>query len=136
MGIGRTTYHWPVTPEALYWGPRFFWERYRKPIVITENGLANSDWVALDGKVHDPQRIDFLQRYLLAFRRAIQDGVEARGFFHWSLMDNFEWHEGYKLRFGLVFVDYLTQQRVPKDSAAWYAEVIRTNGAVLGDGVE
>jgi beta-glucosidase len=132
VGIGRTTYHWPVTPEALYWGPRFFWERYRTPIVITENGLANNDWVAMDGKVHDPQRIDFLQRYLLAFRRAIEEGVEARGFFHWSLMDNFEWHEGYKLRFGLVFVDYVTQQRVPKDSAAWYREVIRTNGAVLG----
>ena len=102
IGIGRTTYHWPVTPEALYWGPRFFWEHYRKPIVITENGLANNDWVALDGKVHDPQRIDFLTRYLLAFRRAVQEGVEARGFFHWSLTDNFEWHEGYKLRFGMA----------------------------------
>jgi beta-glucosidase len=130
-GIGRTTYRWPVTPEALYWGPRFFWERYQKPVAITENGLANNDWVALDGKVHDPQRIDFLQRYLLAFRRAIQDGVTARGFFHWSLLDNFEWHEGYQLRFGLVYVDYLTQQRVPKDSAAWYREVIRTHGASL-----
>jgi beta-glucosidase len=128
-GLGRTSYQWPVTPRALYWGPRFFWERYRTPIIVTENGMANNDWVALDGKVHDPQRIDFLSRYIAELGRACDDGADVRGYFQWSLMDNFEWHEGYKLRFGLVYVDYPTQQRIPKDSVWWYREVIASNGA-------
>ena len=131
LGIGRTIYTWPVTPEALYWGPKFFYERYGKPIVITENGLGLSDWVALDGKVHDPQRIDFLDRYISAFRRATDDGVEALGYFQWSFSDNFEWYEGYRFRFGLVHVDYDTQVRTPKDSAYWYQEVAASNGAIL-----
>jgi beta-glucosidase len=131
-GIGRTLYHWPVTPRALYWGPKFAYERYGKPIVITENGLGLSDWVALDGRVHDPQRIDFLDRYLQELRRASEDGVEIAGYFHWSLTDNFEWHEGYKHRFGLIHVDYATQVRTPKDSAHWYSEVIQSNGGTLG----
>jgi beta-glucosidase len=84
--------------------------------------------------VHDPQRIDFLQRYLLALQRAVRDGVDVRGYFHWSIMDNFEWAEGYKHRFGLVHIDYETQRRTLKDSALWYREVIRTNGAVLNNG--
>ena len=126
-------YHWPVTPDALYWGPKFFYERYGKPIVITENGLGLSDWVALDGKVHDPQRIDFLSRYLIALERAMQDGVEVDGYFQWSLMDNFEWQEGYRFRFGLVHVDYQSQKRTPKDSAFWYRELIASNGANLVD---
>ncbi|MCA1596926.1 MAG: family 1 glycosylhydrolase, partial [Chloroflexi bacterium] len=130
-GLARTTYHWPVTPECLYWGPRFFYEHYQKPVVITENGLANNDWVALDGKIHDPQRIDFLQRHLLQLERAHKDGVDVRGFFQWSFMDNFEWDQGYKLRFGLVYVDYQTQERIPKDSAYWYRDVIRSGGAAL-----
>ncbi|MFZ4506416.1 MAG: GH1 family beta-glucosidase [Fimbriimonas sp.] len=130
-GIGRTIYHWPVTPEALYWGPRFFYERYQQPIMITENGLGLSDWVHLDGKVHDPQRIDFLHRYLKEFERAGEDGVAIKGYFQWSFMDNFEWHEGYQHRFGLVHVDYETQARTPKDSAYWYRDVIATNGSDL-----
>jgi beta-glucosidase len=128
LGMGRTIYHWAVTPDALYWGPRFFYERYGKPIVVTENGLGLSDWIALDGKVHDPQRIDFLSRYLLSLERAANDGVQIDGYFQWSLMDNFEWYEGYKFRFGLVHVDYQTQVRTPKDSAYWYREVIKRNG--------
>lgn len=128
LGMGRTIYHWAVTPEALYWGPKFFYERYGKPIVVTENGMGLSDWIALDGKVHDPQRIDFLNRYLKAFERAGDDGVEIEGYFQWSLMDNFEWYEGYKFRFGLVHVDYQTQVRTPKDSAYWYRDVIANNG--------
>lgn len=131
LGIGRTIYHWPVTPECLYWGPRFLYERYKKPIIITENGLGLSDWVALDGKVHDPQRIDFLHRHLQAFARAGNDGVEIAGYFQWSLMDNFEWYEGYRHRFGLVHVDYQTQVRTPKDSAYWYRDVMASNGAGL-----
>jgi beta-glucosidase len=126
-----TAFYWPVTPESLYWGARFHHERYPLPIYITENGLANVDWVALDGKVHDPQRIDFVARYLRALKRAADEGVDVRGYFHWSLMDNFEWGEGYKQRFGLIYVDYQTLQRIPKDSAEWYREVIATNGAGL-----
>jgi beta-glucosidase len=130
-GIGRTIYHWPVTPSALYWGPKFYYERYGKPIVITENGIGLSDWVHLDGKVHDPARIDFLDRYIGEFDRAGEDGVEVKGYFQWSFMDNFEWNEGYKHRFGLVFVDYQTQKRTPKDSAYWYRDLIASNGGSL-----
>jgi len=127
---------WPVTPEALYWGPRFYHERYGLPIIIMENGLSSQDWVSLDGKVHDPQRIDFTQRYLLEFERAGEDGVPIEGYFHWSAFDNFEWAEGYKERFGLIYVDYQTQERILKDSAHWYRTVIESNGATLGAGVE
>ncbi len=130
-GPALTMMNWHLTPEALYWGPRFLHERYKLPIVVTENGLANTDWVALDGKVHDPQRIDFYQRYLREYRRAGEDGTPLLGYFAWSIMDNFEWGFGYSKRFGLVYVDYETQQRIPKDSAWWYKQVIATNGECL-----
>lgn len=126
-----TTMGWNVSPEALRWGPRFLYERYGKPIYITENGMANTDWVARDGKVHDPQRIDFTARYLQQLRQAITDGAEVGGYFYWSIMDNFEWAHGYKQRFGLVHVDYTTQQRTLKDSALWYRDVIACNGKNL-----
>ena len=128
IGYDMTAFKWPVVPESLFWGPKFFWERYKLPIIITENGLSNTDWVALDGKVHDPQRIDFTTRYLRSLYRAIQEGVKVEGYFHWSIMDNFEWAEGYKERFGLIYVDYLTQKRILKDSAYWYQKTIRENG--------
>jgi len=133
VGLGQpiTSYYWPVTPEALRWGPRLFYERYHLPIYITENGLANPDWVSLDGNVHDPQRIDFTCRYLQQLEKAIDEGAEVRGYFHWSLMDNFEWAEGYKHRFGLVYVDFDTLRRIPKDSAAWYRDVIASGGLSL-----
>ncbi|MDX1993736.1 MAG: GH1 family beta-glucosidase [bacterium] len=130
-GHPQTAIRWFVVPECLYWGPRFFWERYQKPIIITENGLSSMDWVALDGKVHDQNRIDYVQRHLLAFSRAGTDGVDIRGYFQWSIMDNFEWAEGYKERFGMVYVDYQTQQRTLKNSAHWYREVIASNGENL-----
>jgi beta-glucosidase len=91
--------------------------------------MANMDWLALDGRVRDPQRIDFLARHLRELARALNDGVDVRGYFHWSIMDNFEWNEGYSQRFGLVYIDYPTGKRVLKDSAYWYKEVIATNGA-------
>ncbi|MEA3395994.1 MAG: GH1 family beta-glucosidase [Chloroflexota bacterium] len=130
-GPPLTMVGWRVTPDALYWGPRFFYERYGLPIVITENGMANCDWVHLDGKVHDPQRIDFFSRYLRAYHRASADGVDVRGYFLWSIMDNFEWALGYQQRFGIIYVDYATQQRILKDSAYWYREVIASNGETL-----
>jgi beta-glucosidase len=122
---------WPVTPEALYWGPKFLYERYKLPIVMTENGMANMDWVHADGQVHDPQRIDYLRRYLLELRRASEDGVPIQGYFQWSILDNFEWGHGYRQRFGLIYVDFATGRRIPKDSARWYSEVIAANGANL-----
>ncbi len=132
-GIGhpRNALNWPIVPESLRWGPRFIHERYRVPVVITENGMTNLDWVHSDGRVHDPQRIDFTRRYLLELRKAIEDGADVRGYFHWSVMDNFEWAEGYKDRFGLIHVDYQTLRRTIKESGRWYAKVIASNGATL-----
>jgi beta-glucosidase len=130
-GKERTDMGWQITPEVLYWGPKFFYERYKLPIVITENGMANCDWKHLDGKVHDPQRIDFLKRYLRQYNLAIEEGVEAKGYFVWSIMDNFEWNFGYEKRFGLIYVDYSNQKRILKDSAYWYKKVIQTNGQIL-----
>ncbi len=130
VGFPRTAINWPVTPECLYWGPKFLYERYKKPIYITENGLSCHDVVSLDKKVHDPNRIDFLARYLHELKRAAEE-VDLRGYFHWSLMDNFEWAKGYTERFGLIYVDYRTQERIFKDSAYWYRDVIRKNGEDL-----
>ncbi len=130
-GSPRTMAGWNVTPGALYWGPRFLQERYGLPILITENGMAGMDWVSLDGRVHDPQRIDYLHRYLKELRRAADDGVEILGYTCWSLTDNLEWASGYDQRFGLVHVDFRTLERTVKDSGRWYADVIRTNGAEL-----
>ena len=131
VGAPITAFDWPVSPEALYWGPRFLHERYGLPMVITENGLSCRDWISTDGKVHDPNRIDFTKRYLRELGRAIAEDIPVFGYFHWSILDNFEWCEGYKHRFGLVFVDYETQRRIPKDSALWYRNVIRSNGNEL-----
>ncbi len=126
-----TAFRWNIRPECLYWGPKLFHERYQLPIYITENGCSNVDIVSLDGKVHDPQRIDYLHRHLLQLRRAIADGADVRGYLQWSLLDNFEWAEGYKERFGLIYVNYETLERIPKDSYSWYANVIAQNGANL-----
>lgn len=130
-GIGnpRGTLAWlESAPDAIYWAARFQTERYARPIVFSENGICNSDFVHLDGRVHDPQRIDFLRRYLGAVRRAVDEGIRVEGYFHWSITDNFEWAEGYKDRFGLIHVDYRTQQRTLKDSAYWYRDFIRSGG--------
>lgn len=128
-GAPVTFCDWAVSPCALYWSPRFLYERYGLPIVITENGMSAHDWVHLDGSVHDFHRIDFTQRYLRQLKRAATEGIPITGYFHWSLMDNLEWSRGYKQRFGLIHVDFETLKRTPKDSARWYAEVINTNGA-------
>jgi beta-glucosidase len=93
--------------------------------------MAATDGVSLDGRVHDPARIDYLRRYLRELRRAIGDGVDVRGNYVWSLLDVFEWNGGFKDRFGLVHVDLDTQRRIPKDSAEWYKGVIESNGSCL-----
>ena len=131
VGSPRTANGWPVTPDALYWGPKFLYERYKLPIMITENGLSCHDAVSLDGKVHDPNRIDFTHRYLRSLKRAAEEGVDIIGYYHWSRLDNFEWGAGYTERFGLVYVDYATQERIKKDSFAWYKSVIQDNGESL-----
>jgi beta-glucosidase len=119
---------WPIDPGGLYemltriardYGPI--------PLYITENGAAFRDEVTPDGRVHDPARIDYLRRHLDAAHRAIADGVDLRGYFAWSLLDNFEWAFGYDKRFGLIHVDYATQRRTLKDSALWYRDVIEAN---------
>lgn len=132
QGSPITAFKWPLTPECLYWAPKFYSERYGNlPVAITENGLSGADWVMLDGKVHDGHRIDFTHRHLAQFRKAAADGVPVEGYFHWTLMDNFEWAEGYRERFGLVHVDFETQVRTPKDSFYWYRDVIAQNGSNL-----
>ena len=120
----RLGVNWYMTPEVLYWGPRVIYERYGLPVIITENGQSCTDRIFLDGKVHDPERIDFLERYLGELERACADKVPVRGYFHWSLTDNFEWASGYEQRFGLVYIDYRTGERIVKDSGRWYAELI------------
>ncbi len=130
-GHPRTAINWPVTPKSLKWITKHLHRRYELPVLITENGLSCTDVVSLDGKVHDPNRIDFYNRYLLALSEAIDEGADVMGYFAWSLMDNFEWAEGYNERFGLVYVDYETQKRTIKDSGYWYKNVIETNGECL-----
>lgn len=125
-GFPRTALKWPITPRVMDWGVRFLQERYGLPAYITENGLSCNDRIYLDGKVHDLDRIDFLTRYLQNLGKAIQKGADVRGYFQWSLTDNFEWNEGYQERFGLIYIDYRSQQRIPKDSWRWYQGVIRT----------
>lgn len=131
VGFAQTQYGWTIYPECMYWGPRNLYERYHLPVFVTENGMACHDFVALDGEVHDPNRIDYTNRYLLELKRAAEDGIDIRGYFHWSLLDNYEWASGFSLRFGLIYVDYQTCKRTPKDSFWWYQKVIESNGACL-----
>ena len=131
-GIAKTMMNWYLSPESLYYGTKFLYKRYKLPLVITENGLAGMDWIQEDGKIHDTQRIDFISRYLKQLKRASESGVDIRGYFHWSIMDNFEWALGYSKRFGLIHVDYRTQKRTPKESAHWYKTVIQSHGENLG----
>lgn len=130
-GFPETAVNWPIQAECLYWGVRFCYERYGLPIYITENGMACHDAVSLDGKVHDPNRQDFLDRYLSALQQAADEGIDIRGYFLWTFLDNFEWDQGYHGRFGLVHVDFETQKRIPKDSAYWYRDVIASHGKNL-----
>ena len=110
-------------------------ERYgNPPVYVTENGAAFFDPPSLDGdRVADPLRVDYLRKHLAAVHAAIAGGVDVRGYFVWSLLDNFEWSAGYSKRFGIVHVDFETQTRTPKDSAGFYADVIASNGRVLSD---
>lgn len=117
---------WPIDCDAFYWGARFFYERYGLPVVVTENGMSENDWVSLDGSVHDAGRIDFLDRTLRSLDKAFREGIPVAGYFLWSLMDNMEWNYGYSQRFGIVHVDFETQKRTIKDSGYWYSDLIKS----------
>ena len=130
-GFPKTAANWPVTPECLYWGTKFIYDRYQLPLFITENGMSCHDIVSVDGQVHDPNRITFLDAYLSALQKASDEGVDVRGYFLWTFLDNFEWDKGYTERFGIVHVDFETQKRIAKDSAYWYQKIIKENGSTL-----
>ena len=120
-----------VCPESLYWGARHAARIWKVPhIYITENGCSSSDVPASDGKVYDTDRLMYLRNYLTHLQRATSEGLPVRGYFLWSLMDNFEWADGYTNRFGLHHVDFTTQKRTPKLTADWYRAVVKANGVV------
>jgi len=120
---------WEVFPEGLYDSLLRVHQDYKpRKIYIAENGAAYDNPVDPEGRIADPKRITYLREHLLAARRAITDGVPLEGYFHWSLMDNFEWGFGFTKRFGLFGVDFETQKRIPKDSAFWYRDVLAANG--------
>ena len=118
-----------VGPEALYWGPKLAAQIWNiKEIYITENGASSTDVLTPNGNVYDSDRIMYLRNYLTQLHRGVSEGVPVRGYFLWSLMDNFEWADGYAYRFGIHYVDFATQKRTPKMSAHFYREVIARNG--------
>jgi beta-glucosidase len=127
LGYPTTDFGWPIVPDALREWLILFRARYRAalpPIYITESGCSYADGPDADGVVDDQRRIDYLEAHVEAVATAIQRGVDIRGYYTWSLMDNFEWAEGYTQRFGLVHVDYETQVRTPKKSFQWYADLV------------
>lgn len=117
-----------VGPEALYWGPRHVHKLWNvNELYITENGCSSADVLAPDGHVYDTDRVMYLRNYLTQLQRTIAEGTPVKGYFLWSLLDNFEWADGYTLRFGIVYVDYKTQKRIPKLSADFYRQTIAGN---------
>ena len=120
-----------IGPEAMYWAPRHVAKLWNvKSIYITENGTSAADQVSADGKVYDVDRIMYLRNYLTHLNRATSEGMPVQGYFVWSLMDNFEWSDGFEKRFGLYHVDFRTQRRTPKLSASFYREVIQRNAVM------
>ncbi len=133
--LDRTAMGWEVDPGALTDLLVRLNDDYQSPpIYLTENGAACHDYVDPNGEVKDKDRIDYLRSHLLAVSDAIGRGVDVRGYFAWSLMDNFEWAYGYSRRFGLIWVDYPTGRRIPKASFSWYRSVIESNGQDLSGG--
>jgi beta-glucosidase len=129
IGEDRTSMGWGINPEGFYDVITRMHKRYGGiKIYITENGCAFNDIVDVHGNVEDPNRIDYFTRYLTALHQAIENGANVKGYFAWSLMDNFEWSFGFSKRFGLIYVDYNTKKRIIKKSGHWYRDVIRGNG--------
>lgn len=122
---------WEIYPEGMAETLKMVWE-YQPTceLMVTENGIPVPDGVDFDGRVRDERRIRYLQSHIAQVHRAISDGIPVKGYFHWSLLDNFEWALGYGQRFGLVYVDWKTQKRIIKDSGRWFAKVIQENGII------
>ena len=119
-----------VGPEVAYWGIREVSELWRpKVLYVSENGASADDPIE-NGRIDDADRVMYLRNYITQFHRAVSEGYPLKGYFLWSLMDNFEWADGYSKRFGIHYVDFETQKRIPKLSAAWYKEVIARNSVV------
>ena len=132
VGAQKTQMGWEVTPEVLYWAPILLQKKYGKKVYISENGISCPDFVFTDGRVHDAYRKEYIKTYLEALRRAANSKeANVAGYFHWSLMDNFEWQNGYSQRFGLVHVDFETYKRTPKDSYDYYRQIVRSNGEIV-----
>ncbi len=130
----RTATDWEIYPQGLVETLQWVKDRYGNlPLYITENGAAFDDVLQPNGAVDDRPRVEYLRSHLQAAGQAIAAGVDLRGYFVWSLLDNFEWQSGYSKRFGIVYVDFKTQRRVPKSSARFYTDVIHSNGAMLKD---
>jgi beta-glucosidase len=124
---------WPVEPDAFRETLIGIHRRYRLPVYVLENGTANHDAIDAAGVVSDEPRIAYLRAYTAAMFEAIKAGADVRGYFVWSLLDNFEWGSGYSQRFGLVYVDYPTQRRIPKASFRWYARLIESSLELAAD---
>ena len=125
-----TAMGWSIDPAGLYETLTRVKTEYtgNLPLYVSENGASFRDYLNPEGECKDPERVDFLREHLRAAHRAVADGVPLKGYFVWSLLDNFEWDSAYRERFGLVYVDYPTQKRVPKTSFGWYRDVIARNG--------
>jgi len=118
-----------IGPEALYWCPKITAEVWNlKEIYITENGCSADDVIAADGQIYDTDRVMYLNAYLTQLQRAVSEGVPVKGYFLWSLLDNYEWADGYDKRFGITYVDFKTQKRTPKLSSKFYANLIAKGG--------
>jgi beta-glucosidase len=127
--VARTGIGWEIYPDGIYNVLMRLHRDYEvRSLYVTENGAAFPDFRGHDGRVDDPERTEYLERYLAAVARAIEDGAPVRGYFVWSLLDNFEWTYGYSQRFGIVYVDYPTLERVPKSSFYWYRDLIARSG--------
>lgn len=114
----------PVDHNSIYYNVRFLTERYKKPVIITENGLCADDAVSQDGFVHDKERADYITKSVAMVDKLLSEGIDLRGYFVWSMTDNFEWLHGYSKRFGLIYIDYDTQKRIKKDSYITYKKII------------
>jgi len=136
FGGPRTSMGWPIEPKGLEDLVLRASSDWKTPIYVTENGAAFDDCASPEGAVVDERRIAYLHGHLEALASARSRGADVRGYFAWSLFDNYEWASGYGKRFGIVYVDYPTGRRTPKSSALWYRDVIRSHALPAADGLE
>ena len=129
--LPKNSLGWVIDGRSLYWTVRFLYERYQLPILVTENGMCREDRLQKDGTIEDGERIRFMQDYLKNLERAVAEGIPVLGYHYWSLMDNFEWAEGYDPRFGLIYVDYASGERRIKRSGYYYKKIIESNGMAI-----